>query len=855
MENTMAKIIYFPNPSEYIEEEAPLLGDWMLKKWPIGSTRPRGMKIYKDSISEGNDITQKWVTDESILMDPDGTYILVLIPAGPAIPFIPYIIAAVVAVAAYVLAPKPNLSGLGRNTRVSSSNNALQGRTNAPRPGERIADIRGGVRAYPDLLMDYRIFYDGFEYEVQFLSIGTGEYDISDIRDGLTPASNITGTSLSFYRPDNSPGYGSPYFKIGEDIDLNKFPIMIAKSSNETDGSELRPPNYSSIQNLNFILYSNGNIETTSNDESTTLDWSDRAPIGSKIIITDFFSFEENTTLGIPNGTYTRYDLSGEYKIVFAGEDILSLDITGRETEWGYLSSTGQPAYLEAWILTGNRWVLDDSQGGIKVLFRPILDAERPYQVGPYLLENCDEIMINLYAQNGVYKTDGDIYPISVLCEAILSNPNDPLEPEVTHNITISGRFSETVGATLRIANPWPDAVNITMRRVDNTDKDFDGSVSDSIKWRDLYAISYVPARNYGNISLVHSVAKATNAALKQKERKLNMKAVRRYNGIGHENITDVILSMHMDPFFGRRTLTTIDEEDLRNVEQRLLNYFGDDRSIQVGYTFDDVSTTYEEGLQIICAPVNMMPYQLGSVIYFWPDLPQDQSVMQFGHAFKVPDTDKRTRSFAPTKNYTGVQVKYFDHNKLSYMYTTVGEETNLNKIELIACQSLYLANVRANREMNKLRYQRITHETTALSIGLQATPGMRVDMIDNTRLHQTEGFVVDVNGLVLTLSDPVTLQDGVNYSITLTGRLGGLDHIPIVQGDNEFEIILQGRPNEEIYTGWMRDRTAYVISADDLRSSLAMLVQAMEPSGRDNNYQVGLTCINYDERYYQDDK
>ena len=59
----------------------------------------------------------------------------------------------------------------------------------------------------------------------------------------------------------------------------------------------------------------------------------------------------------------------------------------------------------------------------------------------------------------------------------------------------------------------------------------------------------------------------------------------------------------------------------------------------------------------------------------------------------------------------------------------------------------------------------------------------------------------------------------------------------------------------EDIYTGWFRDKTAYVISADDLRSSLAMLVQSMEPSGRDNNYQVGLTCINYDDRYYKDDK
>nr|DAE34140.1 MAG TPA: tail protein [Caudoviricetes sp.] len=60
--------------------------------------------------------------------------------------------------------------------------------------------------------------------------------------------------------------------------------------------------------------------------------------------------------------------------------------------------------------------------------------------------------------------------------------------------------------------------------------------------------------------------------------------------------------------------------------------------------------------------------------------------------------------------------------------------------------------------------------------------------------------------------------------------------------------------PAEEVYTWWMRDRTAYVIRTDDERTKLAMLVQSMEPSGRDDNYKVGLTCINYDARYYQDD-
>ena len=38
-------------------------------------------------------------------------------------------------------------------------------------------------------------------------------------------------------------------------------------------------------------------------------------------------------------------------------------------------------------------------------------------------MEDAPEIMINLYCQNGLYKTDGTVYPTEVTCELILSHP------------------------------------------------------------------------------------------------------------------------------------------------------------------------------------------------------------------------------------------------------------------------------------------------------------------------------------------------------------------------------------------------------------------------------------------------
>lgn len=841
----MSKIVYHSINGDEVVENSDL-GEWFLNRWPQGVVRPRGLLIYKDEVN----VTNKWSLNPELLSDDSATYHIYDLPKGGVVSAITNVISAILNPILKLFLPNTSASASLKNSRSASSNNALQGRTNASRPGERIADIRGFVRAYPDLLMDYRIFKDRTEYEVQFLCVGVGEYDLTDVRDGITPSSNISGEQLDFYKSGAAPGAGSPYMNIGGAIDINQFPIMVARASNEADGSEVKPANYSDVSNASFKIYSTGEIDSSFSDASVAVDWSERAPVTSQVNLTQFYSFTPRVT---PVGTYDRNDLSGIYTVLSSGQNILIVDTTGH-TGWDELSTTGQDAYTQAYQRTDGYWEFTPGTGKTLVTFKPSVDSTTPYIVGPYLLDRADKVMVNLYAQNGIYKTNGDVYPFTCEFQVILSDPSG-VQPNSVHQMFISGRFTEAVGSTLIVDNPYNGAVRVSVRRISDTDKNFEGSVVDAIKWRDLYAIDDISPRSYGDLTLIHAVTRATNAAIKQKERKLNMLATRIYNGVASRDFADVVMSMHLDPYFGRRTTSTIDVDALYDVQQQILDYFGDPRSIQVGYTFDNNSTTYEEALQTICNAVNVTPYQVGSVLYFFPELPQDISSMQFGHTFKVPETDKRTRTFSPLKDYTGVQVKYYDHEKQSYLYVTSGEPTNVNKIDLDACQSKYLATIRANREYNKLKYQRVTHECTALSIGLQTTPGMRVDMVDNTRMKQMDGFVKDVDGLTLYLSDPVSFISGYSYSITLTGRLGTIENIPVIAGEDEFSVTLLSAPSEDIYTGWLRDRTSYVIRTDDQRTKLAMLVQSMEPSGRDNNYQVGLTCINYDNRYYKDDK
>lgn len=57
----MSKVIYHTNPVEHADNVD--FGEWMLKRWPVGTVRPRGLLIYKND----ENITQKWVTDPSVL--------------------------------------------------------------------------------------------------------------------------------------------------------------------------------------------------------------------------------------------------------------------------------------------------------------------------------------------------------------------------------------------------------------------------------------------------------------------------------------------------------------------------------------------------------------------------------------------------------------------------------------------------------------------------------------------------------------------------------------------------------------------------------------------------------------------
>lgn len=836
----MTKVIYYPNLIE--KESQQVFENTTFTQWFKSQYKklPRGLRIFYNSLSTDSDITEQWPENPSLL-ERDGTYYVTVIPRGGN-----NIINKLIDPFSLFL-PQKNKSPAVKSptSRAKSSNNELTNRTNDQRTGSRIADIRGTVRSVPDLLMNYTVFIDKLETEVQLLCPSVGELATNDYRDGDTPLTRIPGAALNKYEPHTSPGFGSPSETIGGLIDVNQYPVLIATPSNEIDGPELKPPNYYEFKKVTLNLASDGTITITSENE---FDMTTIVSIGGSVTLTGCNAWQQiiDPVTG-PTGTYNRFDLSGTYTIDHVTNNTMGVTPTA---EWTYLSSSGENMRTEAWQLTSGKWQFTTATGTTKFTFTPGFTIDKSFLIGPYTVENSPEIMVNIAAQNGLYKDDGTVRPISITCRLFISNGDNPADPEVTYDITATGRNSDSTGATLRITNPYPVNALVSMRRITDTDKGFSGSVVDEIKWRDLYAVTRVTPRDYGNLTLFHTLTRATDAALRVKERKLSCWATRKVNGVPVDNIADVVISMHTDPSFGRRNISSLNVANLRQMETEIKNFYNDVDAIRVGYTYDDGSVTYEEALKSICDVVFINPISVGSTINFWADLPQSQSAMMFGHVSKTPNSDSRTRTFNVQKNYTGVQVEYFNPTSRTIENVTVGEISNLLKISNTGCITRKSALWRANREWNRLKYQRITQTFTALDMGLMCAPGMRIDAIDNTRTYRNEGFVKEQDGLVLTLSDENVGDLTASYSIVLTRKNGSIEGIPVTIID-PWTVQLSRLPDEAIYTGYNRDKTAYSLSTDDQRSKLAMLVTDVNPKNDNGNYTVDITAINYDSRYW----
>jgi len=565
-------------------------------------------------------------------------------------------------------------------------------------------------------------------------------------------------------------------------------------------------------------------------------------------------------TLSRPSGV-VQFDLSGTYVVNTVTSTTLTLNNPAAVNPgWDVMLNDygGQSKSLRPVIVTsGERWV-----GWMEV---------RSF-------DYIDEVIGNVIALNGLYADNGQSQSrrdVAYRLEAQrLDEANNPTGPIQIYDRTIQGSAvsRSTRADTLRAAlgGVRSKAWRFRNRRITPSDDDFEGSVVDEIKWRDLYVASYVNEPHFGNITTAQSVTFATDGALAIKERKLNMLVTRklpRREADGSfsaelyptNNVADIISAICLDSKIGNRTLAEVDFDNVYQTAQAVRDYFGVDVA-QFNYTIDSDNLSFEETIAMIAEAVYCKAYRRGSVIRLLFERETDDSSLLFNHRNKVPGSEQRTDQFGNSEGNDGVEYQWIDPENDAPVTIYLPEDrsaVNPKRIESVGVRIYEQAYLHAWRAWNKIQFQDEVAEFTALPEANMLTVSERFLCADNTRGQSLDGDVLAVDAdepRLITLSQPIDWQDGQAYRIFLQNSDGRVEAMEVTYGGSRRHALLERVPRTPIVArGEAYNTTTYIIGVGESpRQARPFLVT--EKGSPNDDGTIPVTAINYDARYYQND-
>lgn len=867
MFQTTVRLYDDPTQPPTIDVYPGTISQYIAHRWPAGIPSADFM-VFKGHMSLATvcslDTPEDWA-------DCGGEFSISLKapPSGFVAPFIPYIIGAVVAVvAAFVL--QPAIPAVNANGRAQQSpNNSLEQRSNTPRVNQRVNDIFGDERCTFDLLsVPDSEFVDNKEFESFYAGIGRGRYDILDFRDGATPLSSIQGAAASVFGPFTSPNSGdSPVYTVGGGVHGR---LMTAARVNSVDGQSLVAPNQEAVSFAGATATTDGVITMPGDftgDLSTIFD------AGDILTLTDAW-FLEDAPDPAPAGEYLARGVAGDYQATSVTSNTIGLEVTG-VANWafaGMLHSTlGYASIIPGVGISEGDTVTLTPSGIFSSVYKQEAQVSNQgtLAVGPFVVldTGVGVFRYNLVAPNGLYVDDGTVYPMTMYLELTIERldssgaPTGDVAPP--YNIILTGSQRDTVAKTTNIDNPFPGwGTRHTMRRLTSRPSTEGRNVSDEVKWRDFFTFrDDVPAQ-FGDITTAYVRIRATDSALRVKERVANARVVRLIPELGQawdtmlyplKDFASIASAIARDPRIGRLPATAFDEQVWGLERDRLIAYFGDNGMVECAHTFDDTNITFEESIQLVASACFCQAYRQGSVVRALADLPQSVSTALYCHRNKHPGSDKRSRRFTSEKRQDGVGLSYKSRTTDAMETYTIGIDgaapSNAKEIEVQGIRTLKQAVIHARRRVNRLKYQRITVEFDALSEARLLVPTSRIDVVNNT-LHGTmDGEVTGQEGLVLKVSQQVSMTS-VPHSVILTRQDGSVESIPVVAASGR-ELTLSRVPSETVYSGYLKARTRFAFGPDADGDKLAIRVESVQPDSID---KIRVQGVNYSDGYFEGD-
>lgn len=732
--------------------------------------------------------------------------------------------------------PKTSLA----NQQAESPNNSLTDRNNKPRPYERSYDICGRVQTIPnDLMTTYKVFNDaGVVVEYGYYDAGRGHLDIKaeDITDGDTKVQEITGTSVAVYAPFTSPNNtNTPQLLVGDPINQN---LYITIASNEVDGAVLKAQNGIRVNPSDTGEISLQGATGVVRDNTGDSAFSEILSVG------DIAVFNLILVKDVAN-------VSGSYTVTYVDDFEVRVAAGGMLSEWQKLPSGFTPLTqgAEAWISPSNTY--DKSLTDWTTLNR--LEVER--------------VVANIAAANGMYKDNGSKLRTSVTVELqyqLLDETGVPCGDVYSKQSVISGRSADYTGVTIYADLPTRSKVRVRARRVTDLDLSFGGTVVDEVSYINLYGQVRDTTPHYGNRTTVHSARKQTPRAAEIKQPQLRMVAtemVYKYLGNGvfdtvmtpNTQAIQSLIRLARDPVVGNLNLTTSNMDKLLATQNEIENYFGNAEAGQFCYTFDDYKMTMQDIISTIADAIFCTPYRKGQDILLDFERPRIGPEMVFTHRSKTTASEKWTRTFNDAQVYDSLKFSYIDPDTNVKETISIPAEGGVNTetYDSKGIRNYRQAYWAAYRRYQKNLLKKVTVSFTATEEGVFVLPGRAISVVKGSRVAPQDGYVVAVNGLTLTLSQPVTFTPGDDHSLILKKRDGGVQSVAVVPGSHEREVIMLSAPQEAIYTGNSALKTEFSFGNEARHNAQMILVSTVDPG---DDRTVKITGINYEADFYKYD-
>lgn len=740
-------------------------------------------------------------------------------------------------------APSTNLA----NGQSESPNNSLTDRNNKPRPYERTYDICGTVQSIPnDLMTTYKMYMaSGTVVEYGYYDVGRGYMDTpaSGITDGDTLLDEITGSSAAVYAPFTSPNSGTPQTQIGSDITEDLF---ITAASNEIDGQVLKAPN---------DLQTNVGTSTTAQLIGTTGVFTD--PTGDAGFA-DFLRVGDIANVHVivditPGVTGQDAVLFGYYPVLAVSEVELRIDASGNLAEWQKLGGAVWPVFAAD----------DATIGPSDVVAASLTNWVTISRIKP------ERLVANISADNGMYKDNGSRSKQSTSVTAelqyqLVGDDGAPYGPIYTAQGTITGRSADFTGVSIVAMLPTPSAVRCRARRVSDLDLGFEGQVVDEIKYVNLYGQIKDSTPHYGNRTTIHTARKQTPraAAVKQPQIKLIVtEKVYKYlgNGVFDTNMSNntqavqSLIRLMRDPVVGNLQLSNHNMDQLLALQNEIEQYFGTPVAGQFCYTFDNYQTTMQEIINVIAEAIFCTAYRNGKDVILDFERPRPGPEMVFTHRSKTPGNEKWTRRFNDRESYDSVKYTYIDPTTNVKETITIPEDGGVktDTYDSKGIRNRQQAELHAWRRFQKNTLNKVSVEFTATEEGIFAVPGRPISVVKGSRMAPFDGYIIAVNGLELTLSQPVEFVAGDDHSVILKKRDGGVQSVAVTPGMSDRKVIMQSPPEEAIYAGNSELKTEFSFGNEERHNGQMMIVSTVQP-GSDRTCKI--TAYNYHPDYYKYD-